>query len=124
MRVAEVKKPENIIHNVVKGLRNLHPLGILHKDIKPDNIFLDADGTCKFGDFGASVVLPDAAPLADSAYLTNDCGTRSYDYAALELIFPKTHDHVGHPQWLFGQGVNFWALGIMAYELATGAVLE
>lgn len=102
----------------------VHRLGIIHKDIKPENIFLDADGICKIGDFGASVVLPDAAPLVDSAYLTNDCGTYSYSYAALELIVPKTRDRVGRPMWLFGQGVDFWALGMVTYELATGAVLE
>lgn len=37
---------------VAAGLTHIHSYGILHLDIKPDNIFLDRHGTYKIGDFG------------------------------------------------------------------------
>ena len=33
----------------------MHSLGLLHLDIKPDNIFLGFDGRCKLGDFGITL---------------------------------------------------------------------
>ena len=39
----------------MQGLEFLHNHNILHLDIKPDNIFLDAQGRCKIGDFGLAI---------------------------------------------------------------------
>ena len=39
----------------------------LHSDIKPENIFVCADGTCKLGDFGLSTTLSQDAPYAKGA---------------------------------------------------------
>jgi hypothetical protein len=43
--------------DVLCGLAYLHSRSIVHRDIKPDNILLSADGTAKIGDFGACVSL-------------------------------------------------------------------
>ena len=48
------------ILDVVDGLREAHALGVIHRDVKPSNCFLESDGRVKIGDFGLSRSL--AAP--------------------------------------------------------------
>ena len=43
------------IIQVIAGLSAAQAAGILHRDIKPGNCFIDADGTVKVGDFGLSI---------------------------------------------------------------------
>lgn len=43
------------ILQVISGLEAAHTAGVLHRDMKPSNCFVDADGTIKVGDFGLSI---------------------------------------------------------------------
>ncbi|KAJ9447764.1 Mitogen-activated protein kinase kinase kinase 2 [Diplonema papillatum] len=43
--------------DILRGLAYLHKLFILHRDLKPHNVLLTAEGTCKLADFGASAKL-------------------------------------------------------------------
>src|SRR5207249_5355169 len=40
------------ILDVIEGLQEAHRLGVIHRDVKPSNCFLQADGRVKIGDFG------------------------------------------------------------------------
>jgi len=42
------------IFDVIEGLEEFHKLGVIHRDVKPANCFLEADGRVKIGDFGLS----------------------------------------------------------------------
>eukprot|EP00871_Galdieria_phlegrea_P001851 jgi/Galph1/2667/GphlegSOOS_G1354.1 len=42
----------SIFRQIVEGLHHIHNCGILHRDLKPTNIFFDSQGTIKIGDFG------------------------------------------------------------------------
>lgn len=45
------------ILDVIEGLRAAHKLGMIHRDVKPSNCFLEIDGHVKVGDFGLSKML-------------------------------------------------------------------
>src|SRR5260370_11971725 len=51
------------ILDVIEGLQEAHRLGVVHRDVKPSNCFLLADGRVKIGDFGLSKSLVSGADL-------------------------------------------------------------
>jgi hypothetical protein len=51
------------IFDVIEGLQEAHLQGVIHRDVKPSNCFLEADGRVKVGDFGLSKSLDSSAAL-------------------------------------------------------------
>ncbi len=51
------------IHDVIEGLSEAHRLGVIHRDVKPSNCFLEAGGRVKIGDFGLSKSLVNESNL-------------------------------------------------------------
>lgn len=52
----DLETVRNIVEQIAKGLRAFHRLEMLHQDIRPNNIMIDADGTVKIIDFGSTRV--------------------------------------------------------------------
>jgi serine/threonine protein kinase len=52
--------------DVIDGLEATRALGIIHRDVKPSNCFVDERGSVKIGDFGISKTLEPDAPLTQS----------------------------------------------------------
>jgi serine/threonine protein kinase len=50
-------KSIEIAQSVCKGLEFAHAKGIIHRDIKPGNVWMSTDGTAKVGDFGLAVAV-------------------------------------------------------------------
>ncbi|GAB5353385.1 hypothetical protein AAMO2058_000032100 [Amorphochlora amoebiformis] len=88
--------------SVVLMLGHLHERGIIFRDLKLENLMLDARGYLKLVDFGFAKQI---GPL-DRAYTR--CGTP--DYQAPEIIEGKG----------YGLGVDWWAFGVIVYEMSCG----
>ncbi|KFZ60291.1 cGMP-dependent protein kinase 2 [Podiceps cristatus] len=88
---------------VTEAFDYLHHIGIIYRDLKPENLILDAEGYIKLVDFGF------AKKIGSGQKTWTFCGTP--EYVAPEIILSKGHDF----------SVDFWSLGILVYELLTGS---
>ena len=87
--------------SVMLAFCQIHSKKIAYRDLKPENLVMDADGYLKVVDFGL------AKKLVGGKTWTL-CGTP--DYLAPEVILNEGHD------W----AVDYWALGVLIYEMTAG----
>ncbi|KAG7386978.1 hypothetical protein PHYPSEUDO_014854 [Phytophthora pseudosyringae] len=90
---------------LVSALEYLHRRGVLYRDLKLENLVLDADGYPKLVDFGLSK--PDATWTTERN--STMCG--SAEYMAPEILQHKPYD----------QRIDLWSFGILLYEMVFGA---
>ena len=87
----------NLFIQLTRGLKALHDLNILHRDLKSANVFLNSDGTIKLGDMNVSKV-------AKNGFLSTQTGTPYY--ASPEVWRDKPYNKKS----------DIWSLGCVLYE--------
>jgi len=92
---------------IASGVQCCHENGIVHRDMKCENILLDADFNAKVTDFGLSAEL-----LEDGAFLTEKCA--SAHYAAPELLTSMN--------CAYRTEVDVWSCGVILYVMLSGSL--
>ena len=94
---------KNIFKQLIETIKYLHSIGIVHRDVKPDNILLELDNTIKLCDFGVS------KEVKEGQLLTDSCGTPAF--VAPEIL----KDSPYNPYM-----TDIWSSGVVLYAMITG----
>ncbi len=102
----DLETVRGIVEQIAKGLRASHRKEMLHQDLRPDNVMIDAAGTVKIIDFGSTRVagLAEISPIEDEEIL----GTAQYTA----------------PEYFLGERgttrSDLFSLGVVTYQMLTG----
>ncbi|KAJ0408004.1 hypothetical protein P43SY_000208 [Pythium insidiosum] len=98
------------VRDILHGLEYLHGRGICHRDLKPDNVLLNAAGRCHLCDFGCALSSPVDA-RGDVAQLSVTDTTGTYQFLAPECCSGEPYDPFK---------VDIWAVGVMLFVFLFG----
>ena len=89
---------------IILAISYVHSLDIIYRDLKPENVLLDARGHVRLTDFGLSK----EGISSSSSGANSFCGTPEY-------LAPEILNRQGH-----SRAVDWWSLGALLYEMLTG----
>ncbi|XP_045486079.1 eIF-2-alpha kinase GCN2 [Pieris rapae] len=105
-----------LFREILEGLAHVHQKGMIHRDLKPVNIFLDSNDHVKIGDFGLATKVFTGLPVNDKSQdskdtdglLTGKVGTTLYVAPELQQSATKV---------IYNQKVDIYSLGIILFEM-------
>ena len=99
------KTAKILFRQIIQGIRYIHSRGIVHRDIKLENILLDLNNIIKICDFGVGKL------IKPNTILKDQCGTPVY--MAPEIL--KGNGYKGFP-------VDVWSAGVALYIMLSGTL--
>ena len=112
-RGLSIEETRSIARQILAGLTSCHNHGIMHRDLKPDNILVDKDGSIVIADFGMA-----RTSLLQNEFLTKEVLT--VNYCPPELIKSKSQSHLV-AEYTFA--VDIWSFACVLFEMQTGRIL-
>ncbi|NXX93859.1 HUNK kinase, partial [Centropus bengalensis] len=103
----EENEARKYIRQLILAVEHLHRAGVVHRDLKIENLLLDEDNNIKLIDFGLSNC---AGILGYSDPFSTQCGSPAY--AAPELLARKK----------YGPKIDVWSIGVNMYAMLTGTL--
>lgn len=103
----EEREVNKYVRQLVMAVEHLHRAGVVHRDLKIENLLLDDHDNLKLIDFGLS---NSAGILGYSDPFSTQCGSPAY--AAPELLSRKK----------YGPKVDVWSIGVNMYAMLTGTL--
>jgi serine/threonine protein kinase len=98
-----------LVDQISRGLAYAHQYGVVHSDLKPDNVYVTNEGRVKILDFGIARIM-DSAVQKDS-FDAGELGAVTLRYASLEMIEGEAEP---------APSDDVYALGLIVYQLYTG----
>ncbi|XP_010157299.1 PREDICTED: eukaryotic translation initiation factor 2-alpha kinase 4 [Eurypyga helias] len=111
-----------LFREILDGLAYIHEKGMIHRDLKPVNIFLDSDDHVKIGDFGLATDHPANAVISrreesnsDSSALSDQSGNLTGMVGTALYVSPEVQ---GSTKSTYNQKVDLFSLGIIFFEMS------
>eukprot|EP00727_Mastigamoeba_balamuthi_P005873 m51a1_g1905 putative sec1-like family protein (888) ;mRNA; r:787917-791825 len=111
-RLFSEREVKCVMAQVLRGLAHCHSRGIIHRDVKPANCLVTAEGRVLLADFGLARRVPASSRGAGAGEMTNAVASRWYK--APELLFGAR---------AYGAAVDTWGAGCIAAEMCRLAPL-
>ncbi|CAG8553267.1 8644_t:CDS:10 [Ambispora gerdemannii] len=102
---------QSFTYQILCGLKYIHSANVLHRDLKPGNLLVNADCELKICDFGLARGFSEN-PEADSGFMTEYVATRWYRAPEIMLSFQS-----------YTKAIDLWSVGCILAELLGGVPL-